>query len=92
MGAGIRVIMITGDGKNTACAVARAAGLLPKRKSCGSAVLSSEQIGAMSDEELAAALPEISVIYRVTPAAKSRLVRAARLAVEIAAPESGMLK
>ncbi|MBQ6678187.1 MAG: calcium-translocating P-type ATPase, PMCA-type [Clostridia bacterium] len=79
-GAGIRVIMITGDGKNTACAVARAAGLLPKRKSGDSAVLSSEQIGAMSDEELAAALPEISVIYRVTPADKSRLVRAARLA------------
>ena len=59
-GAGIRVIMITGDGKNTACAVARAAGLLPKRKSCDSAVLPSEQIGAMSDEELAAALSEIS--------------------------------
>ena len=78
--AGIRVIMITGDGKNTACAVARAAGLLPKRKNGDEGVLSSEQIGAMSDEELAAALPKISVIYRVTPADKSRLVRAARLA------------
>ncbi|MBR7032566.1 MAG: calcium-translocating P-type ATPase, PMCA-type [Clostridia bacterium] len=78
--AGIKVIMITGDGKNTACAVAEAAGLLPRRRRDDSAVLSSVQIGAMSDEALAAALPGISVIYRVTPGDKSRLVRAARLA------------
>ena len=79
-GAGIRVIMITGDGKNTACAVAGAAGILPGRRKDDGAVLSSEQIGAMSDAQLAEALSRVSVIYRVTPADKSRLVRAARLA------------
>ena len=78
--AGIRVVMITGDGKNTACAVAEAAGLLPKRRRDDGAVLSSEQIGAMTDAELAEALSRVSVIYRVTPSDKSRLVRAARLA------------
>ena len=79
-GAGIRVIMITGDGKNTACAVAEAAGILSKRKAGDGSVLSSEQIGKMTDAELAEALARTAVIYRVTPADKSRLVRAARLA------------
>ena len=88
--AGVKVIMITGDGEATAVAVAQTAGLLGRKYAASPPppggdrgyplVLSSGQIGRMTDGELAALLPGISVIYRVTPADKSRLVRAARQA------------
>ncbi len=86
--AGVRVVMITGDGKETAEAVARSVGILgnrfeeelPEKGSEGKTplVLSSEQIAERSDEELARLLPRIAVLYRVTPADKSRLVRVAQ--------------
>lgn len=70
--AGIQVVMITGDRKETAVAIAQETGLLRTKTDLA---LTSEEINAMSDEELKAALPNIRVISRALPTDKSRLVR-----------------
>ena len=67
--AGIQVRMITGDHAVTAAAIARDLGIE------GRAVTGAE-FGAMSDDELDAALDDIGVIARVTPEHKVRLVEA----------------
>lgn len=69
--AGVQVVMLTGDSRETARAVAGACGILRE----GSAVLSGEELGALSDEELQALLPRLAVVARALPADKSRLVR-----------------
>lgn len=71
-GAGIGIVMITGDALTTACAIAREAGILD----CKDAVcLTSEELGRMRDEEVMAALPRLRVIARALPQDKSRMVR-----------------
>ncbi len=67
--AGIRVIMITGDGAATAKAVAGMVGLEIDR------VLTGKDVEDMSDEELDAALDERVLFARTAPAHKMRLVR-----------------
>ncbi len=69
--AGMRVIMLTGDHRITAEAVARSVGM-PTR---GKAVLEGSTLERMSDDALRAALPTLSVVARVTPAQKLRIVR-----------------
>ena len=70
--AGVNVVMITGDRKETALAIARDAGLL---KSDGALVLTSDEFAALSDEEVKAKIKDIKVVARALPADKSRLVR-----------------
>jgi len=70
--AGIQVVMITGDRKETAVAIARETGLL---RADTDLALTSAEINAMSDEELKKALPDIRVISRALPTDKSRFVR-----------------
>ncbi len=70
-GAGVQVVMLTGDSRETACAVARACGILKE----SGAVLSGEELAALPDEELRALLPRLAVVARALPADKSRLVR-----------------
>lgn len=70
--AGIQVVMITGDRKETAIAIAKETGLL---KTDTDLALTSTEINSMSDEELKTALPNIRVISRALPSDKSRLVR-----------------
>ncbi len=70
--AGIQVVMITGDRKETAIAIAKETGLL---KIDTDLALTSTEINAMSDEDLKVALPNIRVISRALPSDKSRLVR-----------------
>ncbi len=80
-GAGVQVVMITGDNRDTAAAIAQEAGLLddlsggalPKQ-----AVLTSAELGAMSDEEVKRLLPRLRVVARALPNDKSRLVRLAQ--------------
>ena len=71
-GAGIQVVMITGDRLETAVAIAKDAGLL---KSEDDIALSSAQLNEMSDEEVKKIVPRIRVIARALPTDKSRMVR-----------------
>ncbi len=82
-GAGIRVLMLTGDHPDTALHIAREAGLLqglpPERHTDTQTVLTGPEIEALDDAALQAALaPErgVRVFARVMPAQKLRLVRA----------------
>ena len=70
--AGIRPIMITGDHKVTAAAIAKRIGILQdESEACEGAVIES-----MSDEELRNFVEKISVYARVSPEHKIRIVRA----------------
>ena len=70
--AGIRPIMITGDHKITAAAVAREIGILHD----GTEAVEGAVIDKMSDEELQRFVPKVSVYARVSPEHKIRIVRA----------------
>lgn len=70
--AGIRPVMITGDHKITAAAIAKRIGILHDlSEACEGA-----DIENMSDEELKEFVPRISVYARVSPEHKIRIVRA----------------
>ena len=73
--AGIQVVMVTGDRKETAVAIAREAGLLVNKEDVA---LTSAEMSAMSDEELKKVLPNLRVVSRALPTDKSRLVRIAQ--------------
>ena len=74
-GAGVQVVMITGDRKETAVAIAKDAGLLEKDTDV---VLTSDELAKLSDDEIKKMLPNIRVIARALPSDKSRLVRLAQ--------------
>ena len=73
--AGIQVVMVTGDRKETAGAIAKEAGLLVNKEDVA---LTSAEMGEMSDEELKKVLPNLRVVSRALPTDKSRLVRIAQ--------------
>ena len=69
--AGIQMIMITGDAKDTACAIAKDVGLLDP----DDLVLTSRELANLSDEELKQRVGRLRVVARALPQDKSRLVR-----------------
>lgn len=73
--AGIQTVMITGDKKETAVAIAREAGIMDSPRNV---VLTSEDLQKMSDDEVSQKLFDIRVIARALPTDKSRLVRIAQ--------------
>lgn len=79
--AGIRVVMITGDHKKTAQAIAKEAGIWRE----GDKILTGEDIDGLSEEALSQKLSAISVFARVTPEHKLKIVKAYKLKKEIIA-------
>ena len=79
--AGIRTVMITGDHKVTAQAIASKIGILTP----GMTAVSGEELNRMSEAELMRRLPSISVYSRVTPEHKIRIVDAFQKSGQITA-------
>ena len=73
--AGVQVVMITGDRKETAVAIAKDSGILQMESDL---VFTSDELAAMSDEEISKVIRKIRVIARALPSDKSRLVRIAQ--------------
>ncbi|MDM7936849.1 MAG: HAD-IC family P-type ATPase [Cyanobium sp. CZS 48M] len=78
-GAGVRVVMITGDSPVTARSIADQAGLPP------GPVLSGPELEALTPQELAVSIREVAVFARVMPQQKLQLVRSLQAAGEVVA-------
>ena len=70
--AGIKTIMITGDHKTTAAAIAKELGIMSK----GDKALTGQELDALSEKELSEQLEHITVYARVSPENKIRIVKA----------------
>jgi len=71
-GAGLRSVMVTGDYKDTAMAIAKEIGTLsPKGK-----VLTGAELDQMSDEQLTEVVEDVAAYARVSPAHKMKIVDA----------------
>ena len=73
--AGVQVVMITGDRKETAVAIEKDSGLI---KSDDELAFTSEELNKMTDDEIKAVITKIRVIARALPTDKSRMVRIAQ--------------
>lgn len=76
--AGMRVIMITGDYPGTAQYVARQIGMYHTE-----AVMTGEELGALSDDDLDARINSVTIFARVMPEQKLRIVTALKKRQEI---------
>ncbi len=81
MRAGMKVVMITGDHKETAIAVAKKAGIFTK----GDLILTGEDLSETSNRRLDSLLDKVSVFARVIPNHKVRIIEAYRRRKEIVA-------
>lgn len=72
--AGVGVKIVTGDNKETACQIGREIGLLPEGELPHHAVMTGEEFGKLTDEELAACVNDLRVLSRAKPMDKMRLV------------------
>lgn len=79
--AGIKTLIMTGDHQGTAIAIANEIGL----NTSGKSILDASELTMMSDEELKVRLPFMSVVSRVTPFDKIRIVKALQESGEIVA-------
>lgn len=70
--AGVQTVMITGDRKGTAKAIAHEVGLL---QNDDDVILVSSELNEMSDDDIKKVLPNLRVIARALPTDKSRMVR-----------------
>ncbi len=74
--AGVQVVMMTGDSKETAIAIGRDCGLL--KEHIEGQVLTSDELNRMTDQQLKNHLSDLRIIARALPTDKSRLVRLAQ--------------
>lgn len=70
--AGVKTVMITGDHKLTACAVAKQIGIFREGNLC----MTGAEIDRMSDDEFAKIVNKVTVFARVSPSHKLKIVRA----------------
>ena len=70
--AGARVVMITGDHKITAKAIAKEAGIYKP----GDEIITGEELEKMSDKDLAERVKNASIFARVSPEHKIRIIKA----------------
>jgi len=70
--AGVGVVMITGDNRETAKSIASQCGIITKSRSL---VLTSDELAQIDDEKLKKLIPSLAVLARALPSDKSRLVR-----------------
>lgn len=73
-GAGVNLVMITGDNRETAVSIGREAGIFRE----GDDVLTGEELEGMDEDAIASRLGRVSVFARVTPEHKLRIVEAYR--------------
>ena len=73
--AGIQIVMITGDSKNTALSIGNEIGLI---NSDNDLVITSDELNLMSDDKVKQILPRLKIVSRALPSDKSRLVRLAQ--------------
>lgn len=73
--AGIQVVMVTGDRKETAVAIAKEVGLM---NIPDPVTLTAAELDELSDAELKAIMPKLRVVSRAYPHQKSRLVKVAQ--------------
>lgn len=69
--AGVNIVMVTGDSKNTASSIAKEVGIISSDKDI---VLSSSDLEKLSDNEVKKILPNLKVVARALPEDKKRLV------------------
>lgn len=79
--AGIKPVMVTGDLRDTALAIAAQVGIYRR----GDDVLTGRQVNALTKEELAARCMGVSVYARVSPADKLKIVQAYKAAGQVVA-------
>ena len=79
--AGIRTVMITGDHRATALAIAKELGIFRE----GDTAVSGEELDAMTDGELDRAVKTATVFARVSPADKLRIIQSLKRTGEVAA-------
>lgn len=79
--AGVKVVLITGDHKETATAIAREAGIYED----GDSILTGAEIEFFSDRELQSRLDKTSVFARVTPEHKLKIIKSYEARGEIIA-------
>ena len=74
-GAGVQVVMVTGDSLTTAEHIARECSLTTPNRSL---IIDSSELSRMSDREALEVLPHLACVARALPSDKSRLVRIAQ--------------
>ena len=74
--AGIQTVMITGDSKETATAIAKESGIISSHTK--DSVWSADDLRNMTDEEVKRILPGLRVIARAMPRDKTRIVKLAQ--------------
>ncbi len=73
LNAGVQVVMITGDSKETAASIASETGLINNLEK--NQIMTSSELNKLNDEQVKKLLPSIRVVARALPGDKSRLVR-----------------
>ncbi len=71
--AGVQIVMLTGDSRDTAAAIAEECGIIVNTER--ELVLTSSELAKMTDDEVKEILPRLRVLARALPRDKTRLVR-----------------